>query len=289
MELDAWLDGGEHVEIDVAGHARSVFVRRWGSGPPMTLVHGFPSSSYEWRHVARELSQERSLLIPDLLGFGASEKPRGHRYSIVEQADVVEALWERSGVTSTVLVAHDYGASVAQELLARHVEGVLGTDLVAVHLLNGGIYPDLHRPRPLQTALADPVDGPRLARELDAAKLTAAVRSLVGTDFDPSEEAAAMWRALSRDDGHHLLHELSHYLRDREVHAARWVGALEHSDVPIAFTWGMADPNSGAHVADRIRERLPHAPLTTLDDVGHWPHLEVPGACSRSIADAIRT
>jgi pimeloyl-ACP methyl ester carboxylesterase len=63
---------------------------------------------------------------------------------------------------------------------------------------------------------------------------------------------------------------------DRERDGARWVAALEQTDVPLAFVWGMLDPVSGAHMAERIGERVPDAPLLALDDVGHWPQLEAP-------------
>ena len=63
---------------------------------------------------------------------------------------------------------------------------------------------------------------------------------------------------------------------DRRRNEARWVGALERTDVPLAFVWGMLDPVSGAPMAQRIRERLPQAPFTALEDVGHWPPLEAP-------------
>ncbi|HXP29239.1 MAG TPA: hypothetical protein VN804_05755, partial [Solirubrobacteraceae bacterium] len=56
----------------------------------------------------------------------------------------------------------------------------------------------------------------------------------------------------------------------------RWVSALEQTDVPLSFVWGMLDPVSGAHMAERIVERLPEAPLLALSDVAHWPQLEAP-------------
>ena len=96
-----------------------MFVRREGSGPSMTLLHGFPSSSHDWAKVAPALAERYALTMPDLLGFGASTKPHEHRYSLLEQADLVEALWGREGIESTVVVAHDYSVSVAQELLTR--------------------------------------------------------------------------------------------------------------------------------------------------------------------------
>src|SRR5207245_8058913 len=58
-----------------------------------------------------------------------------------------------------------------------------------------------------------------------------------------------------------LAHRLIHYMADREQFCRRWEGAIESTQVPLQFVWGMADPVSGAHVADRIRARLPGARL----------------------------
>ena len=95
-------------------------------------------------------------------------------------------------------------------------------------------------------------------------------------DFDATADSAEIWRGTSRNGGHAIAHRLIRYIPDRARHGARWTGALEETDVPVAFFWGMLDPVSGAHMAQRIRERLPHAPFLTLEDVGHWPALEVP-------------
>src|SRR5438105_7203181 len=146
-----------------------------GRGPAMTLLHGFPSSSHDWANVAPALAERHALLMPDFLGFGASEKPTNHDYSLHEQADLVEAVWAREGVTATAIVAHDYAVSVTQELLARRAEGALAVDVGTVHLLNGGLYPDVHRPQPVQTALLDPEQGPRISASLNAELMTAAL------------------------------------------------------------------------------------------------------------------
>ena len=114
MEIEQWWSDGERVPIELGGVERSVFVRRLGAGPAMTLLHGFPSSSYDWAKLVPALSERRSLLLLDFLGFGASDKPRDHEYSLVEQADLVEAIFEREGIADTVLVVHDYAVSVAQ-------------------------------------------------------------------------------------------------------------------------------------------------------------------------------
>jgi pimeloyl-ACP methyl ester carboxylesterase len=284
--LQQWWSDGRQVALQVGQEERSVFVRRMGEGPAMTLLHGFPSSSHDWAKLAPALAEARTLLLLDFLGFGASEKPAAHDYSLHEQADLVEAVWAHEGITSTVLAAHDYAVSVTQELLARSAESRLGVDLLAVHLLNGGLYPDLHRPQPTQTALLDPEQGPQLSALLTEELFVQALRPTFAEGYDAAADSKDIWQATSRDGGQGIAHLLIRYIRDRERHGSRWVGALEQTDVPLAFVWGMLDPISGAHMAERIRERLPHAPIVALDDVAHWPPLEAPDRVAAALLGA---
>ncbi|HXP36624.1 MAG TPA: alpha/beta hydrolase [Solirubrobacteraceae bacterium] len=274
--IEQWWAGGEHLPVVLDGDERAIFLRTIGAGPAITLLHGFPSSSHDWAKLAPALSERRTLLMPDFLGFGASAKPPEHDYSLREQADIVEAIWARKGVEQTALVAHDYAVSVAQELLARHAEGTLAVELEAVHLLNGGLFPELHRPQPMQTALLDPEQGPKIGELITEDLFVAGLRPTFAEGYDAAADSAEIWRSMNRDEGQRISHLLIRYMVDRERDGARWVAALEQTDVPLAFVWGMLDPVSGAHMAERIRERLPDAPLLALDDVAHWPQLEVP-------------
>jgi pimeloyl-ACP methyl ester carboxylesterase len=283
--IEQWWSGGERLALTADGVQRTIFLRRLGSGSPMTLLHGFPSSSHDWAKVAPALAERHALLMPDFLGFGASQKPPEHDYSLHEQADLVEAMWAHEGIGATILVAHDYAVSVTQELLARRAEGKLAVELRAVHLLNGGLYPDLHRPQPTQTALLDPEQGPRISELINEQLFVAGVAPTFADEFNASRDSAEMWGAMSRNDGQRITHRLIHYMTDRERHQARWVAALEQTDVPLSFVWGMLDPVSGAHMAQRIAERLPGAPLLAMADVAHWPQLEAPGRVSEALAD----
>jgi pimeloyl-ACP methyl ester carboxylesterase len=285
MSLEDWWEAGARRRLMVGGEEREVFAVRTGSGPQLTLLHGFPSSSHDWAKIAPALAARHSLLAPDFLGFGASEKPADHTYSIGEQADLVEALWAAEGIERTALVAHDYAVSVTEELLARRGEGALRVDLTSITFLNGGLYPDLHRPEPGQLALLDPEQGPALVELIDENLFTMSMAPTFAEGFDAAADSAAIWQATSRDDGHRLLHRLIRYIPDRVANADRWTGALEATDVPVAFAWGMLDPVSGAHMAERIRNRLPEAPFLALDATAHWPQLEAP----ERVAEAILT
>jgi pimeloyl-ACP methyl ester carboxylesterase len=91
---------------------------------------------------------------------------------------------------------------------------------------------------------------------------------------------------MERDGGVLIAHQLIGYVRDRERHRDRWVGALEAADVPLRFVWGLLDPVSGAHMIERVRERLPDAPVVELADLGHWPMLEAPDRVAAALRAA---
>jgi len=135
----AWRDGGGRIELGV----HRVFVREHtGTGPPILLLHGYPSSSYDWRGVVARLP-ERRLTTLDFLGFGLSDKPPDHEYSLLGQADLVEALAARYRSEPVVLVAHDMATSVVTELLARDLENRLSFSIAAVLLFKSpvGVHP----------------------------------------------------------------------------------------------------------------------------------------------------
>ena len=105
---------------------RGQSIRYWtaGQGEPLLLIHGFPTASWDWHYLWQPLAQRYRVIACDMLGFGDSAKPLNHTYSLLEQADLQQALLAHLQVEQPVhVLAHDYGDSVAQELLARHYEG----------------------------------------------------------------------------------------------------------------------------------------------------------------------
>ncbi|WP_329201054.1 MULTISPECIES: alpha/beta fold hydrolase [unclassified Streptomyces] len=276
--LHQWTAGGATVRVE--GH--EVFVRQDGpaDGAPVTLIHGFPTSSHDWAAVVPALAAAGLRVTTlDLLGFGESDKPRHHSYSLLEQASLVEAVWRHHGIGRTALVAHDYGVSVGQELLARDPSRI-------THMawLNGGLYADLHRPVLMQRLLHGPL-GPLLAPLTTRGRFASALRGVLGRPL-PAADLDDMWSAVARADGHRLAPRLLRYIDERRMHAERWTRALEDHPGPTLFVWGPADPISGAHVLDRVRARVPAAAVVELTGpppVGHYPQVEDPTAVAAAL------
>jgi pimeloyl-ACP methyl ester carboxylesterase len=272
-------------DLDVAGYD---FGRP--GDPCVTYLHGFPSCSLDMMPVVDRLGDDVRPLAVDFPGFGASDKPSGHPYSIAAAADAVEAMWEEFHVTgTTVLWAHDYGASVCQELIARHLENSLVVGITAVVWHNGGIYPDLHRPTAGQTLLLDPEHGADFAATIDEEAFASAIRQTWGTRRPMGDdELHQMWCSMVQDGGTRIANQLLHYIEDRRRHEARWRTALEDSGLPMWFVWGDLDPVSGAHMIERVEERRwVDTEILRLADVGHWPTLEAPDEVAGAVIAAL--
>jgi pimeloyl-ACP methyl ester carboxylesterase len=283
--FDRWAAEARRIEVGDL----SLAVHDVGEGPVATFLHGYPSSSLDALPLIDRLTGVR-VVAPDLPGFGASDKPVGHPYSIHGAVDAVEAIWDQLGVTSTVLVAHDYSVSVAQELLARQAESPDGraATVTGVVWSNGGLYPDLHRPTYGQQLLLDPEHGAELAAAMTEDAFANGIRITWGERRPMGdEEVHDMWRALEHDGGARQMHALLHYVADRRANADRWRAALEANAVPMCFVWGELDPVSGGHVAERLAERLPSVPLVRLMDVGHWPPLEAPDELAAAVRELV--
>jgi pimeloyl-ACP methyl ester carboxylesterase len=282
-ELHEWYAGGTHTRL--LGH--EIFYRQDGppDGRPVTLLHGFPTSSHDWAAILPALIQiDCRVTSLDLLGFGASAKPAKHDYRLVEQASIVEALWQHLGVDRTALVVHDYSVSVAQELLHRD-----SGRITAAVFLNGGLYPDLHRPTAFQRLVHGRL-GVVLQHLSTERAFRKALRQIFGRDV-ADEDLHDMWRALTAAKGKRVQHRLLHYIDERRIHGSRWQSALENYSGPTLFVWGPTDPVSGSHVLPRLRDRLPGAQFVVLDDepaTGHYPHVENPAAVVAALTAFLR-
>lgn len=286
---DAWFADGERVPLaaGLEAEAHRLFTRADGEGPWTTFWHGFPTSSWDWAPVHARLPDGRARLYLDHLGFGDSDKPREHEYSLHEQLDLARAAWDHHGVDETLVVVHDYSVSMAQELLARRQEGAWdGPEVTGVVLLNGGLFYSRQQPRPVQHLLRNRWLGPVASRLLGRRLFGRAFRNIFSDEHPiPEGELDRHWSVIRRRGGDDIAHRLIRYLDDREAHEERWTRALAEADVPLRFLWGPRDPVSGETILEGVRAHRPEEEITAWDDVGHYPQLEVPDRVAEAVAD----
>jgi pimeloyl-ACP methyl ester carboxylesterase len=279
----AWRQAGTFTEI--AGHQIFVRERAGEAGrTPLLFLHGYPSSSYDWRHAFDKLDGHR-IVVFDFLGFGLSEKPRDHVYSLKDQADIAEAVAQRFENEPVIMVSHDMGSSVATELLARDLDGKLSFTLRSALLFNASLVREKASLLLGQKILLSRV-GPVAARLTNEFSF----RRQFGGIFSEShplspEEAADQWSLLAYRAGHRLMDRLIYYNHERVTppFSDRWRGALRDWPGRLELAWAERDPICTEAVLQAVLALRPHAELTRLPGLGHYPQIEDPEAVYRVI------
>ena len=285
MQIEDWRARGAYHSIE--GH--SLFVvdtdpEGAEDRPALVVLHGYPTSSHDYYRVLDDLAREYRVIVHDHLGFGLSEKPQSYSYALMEQTDLALLLWQRLGVRSAHVFAHDYGTSVATELLARWNRGFRAVHLESMTLCNGSVHIELAKLRFIQKLLRNQTVGPIVAQLTSQRIFNRNMRRLWHDPEVLSQgDLDVMWQLLIRDDGKVVLPKITQYLRDRVLFWNRWVGALQQSGLPLGFLWGAEDPIVGAEVARVHHGEAPGSRLTLLEGVGHYPMLEAPGRWTEAL------
>ncbi|WP_181762858.1 alpha/beta fold hydrolase [Rhodococcus spelaei] len=283
--LAAWRHLGRHLTVG----ANTIFVAELGAGagPPIVVVHGFPGSSHDFAAVADRLASSGRVVLLDLLGFGFSDKPPTARYSLFEQADLVESTLAQLGIGRCVLLAHDMGDTVVAEILHRHNHGDLGFVPERVILTNGSIFIDLAHLTGGQRAMLRmparplPVDPP------DWVIARALARSFGPRSPAPDGAIDTLVRMIQHGRGGRLLPRQNRYLLERRAHQARWTAGLVEYTGPLTLLWGADDPIAVVDMPARLSALRPRTEVTLLPDVGHWPMLEAPATLAELVARSV--
>jgi pimeloyl-ACP methyl ester carboxylesterase len=259
-----------------------------GTAPVLWLIHGIGDSSRTWESVIPLLACDHTVVAPDLLGHGASDKPRAD-YSIGGFANGMRDLQTVLGVEQATIVGHSLGGGVAMQFAYQFPERVERMVLVA----SGGLGAEVN---PLLRALALPGAShaiavsaiPRLRQT--AVGLGRQLARLGLLDKNDVEDVAIIWEGL-RDEATRKA-----FLRTlRAVIDVRGQAVTSHdrlylaSDVPVMLIWGDRDPIVPVAHAALAAEALPHARLSIVPKSGHMPHRTAPEAFAAAVRDFVGT
>jgi pimeloyl-ACP methyl ester carboxylesterase len=240
------------------------------------LIHGFPTSSWDWKDIWALLEKDYRLIAVDMLGFGFSDKPNPHKYSISEQADIIEKIISDKKLISYHILAHDYGDTVTQEILSRKNRKT-SARCESVCFLNGGLFPETHKALLIQKILLSKLGW--LVNKLATQKqFNNSMIRVFGPTTKPSKsELDNFWFLINYNKGRHIFHNLISYMSDRKENRERWIFALKTSKIPIALINGSIDPVSGSHMIERYKQLIGDITwLKELKNIGHYPQIEAP-------------
>jgi pimeloyl-ACP methyl ester carboxylesterase len=259
----------------VHGH-RHAYVRA-GSGPVLLLLHGIANNCDTWSGVIDRLAQTHTVIAPDLLGHGESDKPRGD-YSVAAYANAMRDLLAVLDVERATVVGHSLGGGIALQFAYQFPERCERLVLVG----SGGLGPELTPA--LRAATLPGAELVLTALTGVSGPLRAGMQALeaVGqvTSWKRVRDLAGAGEALL---GLKDLEARRAFLRTlRGVVDARGqtVTATDRlylaEAVPMLVIWGSRDPIVPPAHAETVRSLVPTARVEVFEGAGHWPHLDDP-------------
>jgi pimeloyl-ACP methyl ester carboxylesterase len=275
MELRTTIIDGDGVAYRLAG-----------KGPLLLLVHGMAGSAETWRHVMPALAERFTVLAPDLLGQGQSDKPRGE-YSLGAHANTLRDLMDALGYERATLVGQSLGGGVAMQFAYQFPErcerlvlvdsGGLGREVT--FYLRMLTVPGFESVFPLFCA-------PWLR---DAGNRVATWLGRAGVRSSPAREE--IWRSYaSLADARSRL-AFFRSLRDVIDFSGQAVSALRRlyraAQLPTLIVWGARDPFIPVSHAVTAHDAIPGSRLEIFDNVGHYPHCEAPERFVEVLVDFI--
>jgi pimeloyl-ACP methyl ester carboxylesterase len=278
MRAKEWQSKGCLIEIA----KRNLFVidsdpHNSANKPVLCILHGFPTSSFDYWKVLDKLQDKFRVIVHDHLGFGFSDKPLDYSYSLIEQADMALELWKQLNVKQAFILAHDYGTSILTEILVRNTQGNCPVEIQKVALCNGSMHIELAQLKPMQKLLRNRVFGHLIARFASQSTLE---KNLRDTFYDKSQltkpEVDEIWEMMNFNQGRRVLAKISQYTYERVTFWHRWIGALQDTKIRLEIIWPEDDPIAVAEIAKVILGETKNSELHWLPKTGHFPMLEAP-------------
>ena len=272
IPIESWRARGRMIDTkDGRVWGMEAGLRREGE-PSVLVLHGFPTSSWDFAPTIERIAEHRHVVAFDFLGFGLSDKPVEHGYSLFEHAEAAELVARAFRIEHAHLFAHDMGTSVATELCARRERGRESFGLASLVLMNGSVHIEMAHLTLGQQILRSPL-GTVFARLSTRRTFKPQIRRIFARPVAEAE-LDAMWDLIAREDGVSRLPQTIRYIEERSRFRRRFIGALERFDLPALVAWGKRDPVAVFPIAEQLAREIPGAQLVAWDDLGHYPQVE---------------
>ena len=252
--------------------------RELGSGPPVLLLHGWPTSSFLWREVMPPIARANRVLALDLPGFGGSDKPPGARYGFELFEQAIEGFLAELDIRELSIAGHDIGGPIAIRWTLTRPQRVR-----RLALLNTLVYPTFSD---AVMEFVRAASTPGLREQLTSpAGLESAMRLGLADEAKLTEEVLAAVREPFRSEASRRSLADAGIGLEPEGFAqiARGLSSLQ---LPVRIIYGERDeilPDIAETVAS-LEEDLPRAQVTALPDCGHFLQEEAPDRVGELLA-----
>ena len=242
-----------------------------GSGPALLLIHGIGDSSDTWREIVPSLARDHTVIAPDLLGHGRSDKPRAD-YSVAAYANAMRDLISVLGIERVTVVGHSLGGGVAMQFAYQYPERCERLVLVS----SGGVSRDVHPMLRLAAVPSADVMLPLLTFSITRLAVRAAfsLLEMLATDLGrDADDLLRVFEALPDAPARAAFVRTLRAVVDRRGQVITMLDRCYLTcGMPTLLLWGRRDAVIPYQHARLAHAAMPGSLLDTFEDAGHFPH-----------------
>lgn len=274
MNIEQWKQKGKYTKV----YDNNIFtIHHKSEKPTIAFLHGYPTASFDYYKVLPLIEKDYSYIIHDHLGFGLSDKPTNYSYSLIEQAEMSIELWKQNGIKEIHVVAHDYGCTVANEIIVRKQQGYEPVKIKSITLSNGSMHIELAKLKFIQKLLKHEFYGKYIVALMNKPTFLKSMKDIwYNKQLFDVKEMDILWNLLMMNAGKSVLHKISQYNNERVKYWHRWIPALTQLDIPTHILWAQQDPIAVRDIAEQLHKEIPNSIYTKIENCGHYPMLEQP-------------
>jgi len=288
----AWYESGDYFDwasatVNNNGAEVAVHYHTFGNrnNPAIVMLHGFPTSSFDFREMIDYLDEDYFIATLDFPGFGFSDKPQdGYNYMLADDARLADYfIREIVEIEDFALFTHDRGVSVGLAFLGNYLDSDDPGYNINYHFLsNSGMF----------LPLANLTERQRLMQNVEtAAAATAQAKARPRrTEGNPVQVAYADMEAFNDGIGARLY--VSRYLLERVANEYKWLDNLPRSPLPVAYIWGVLDPVNPIRTANYVwaeylNDREVESSFWIMPTGGHYPQRDRPQEMAKIVRFAL--
>lgn len=244
-------------------------------GDNLLILHAFGTSSYDFNKTYDFFTDNCRVILPDLIGFGFSDKPNNYYFSIMDQAQMIVNLLQNLDIKELNIMSHGYSSSILSEILLLAKNTEINIKVKSVIFLNGSYSVELTKSKLPREIVENSItrDFIKIKNSYEMFKKYFRI-SLNDDNAISDEDFLTYWDILTYKNGQKFISFIDYTIIERKQFSKRWLNALETTNIPAFIIWGKNDNISNSYFPKKLNEIIKNSKLFMIDDCGHFPMIE---------------
>lgn len=276
MDLIDWKN--KHTTININGQKIS-YIDTLEGEKVLFIIHGFATSSFDYHKVIDKLKDKYRVIIPDLIGFGLSSKPKNYYFSIIDQASILSELLVKLEIYEVSVMSHGYGSCILCEMMSLNLSNNLVLKIKNSILLNLSLTLELSDDKAELESNGNLISQGILKISISFEMFKKYIReSFYNKESITENELKTSWELLNLNRGVENLKFSDYFIAECGKFGDKWLKNIHKNESKVFVIWGKNDQFGNIQTPSKIQNfmNLDENDIHLMDECSYFPMLEKP-------------